>query len=396
MSPTWELSVAAQERPWDAIVIGAGPAGAIAARQLALQGKRVLLVDKAKLPRDKVCGGCLGGAALDALESVGLADVPQTCGGVTLSTFTLAGEGNTACVPIGRRVAISRRTFDDALVHAATRAGVIVLDQTLATLEPPSLSATRAVRLKRSGEELIAHGSVIIIATGLAQLPPDFALRIARRSFVGVSSIMDQPPCDIARGELLMACSDVGYVGVTAVEGSRFDVAAAIRPSALATLKSPAVVARHVLASAGLSPNGSLFTTHWHGTPPLTRSATPLGSHRCLLIGDAAAYVEPFTGEGIGWAMQSAILATSLLGGSLAAWDDSTPRRWQQLYHDALAGHQRRCRAVTRLLRHRSLRQLAIRSLQWSPAFSRPIVRRLDRPMTIPVSHHPAAAAYAR
>src|SRR5688572_33495727 len=47
---------------WDAVVIGAGPAGSVAARQLALQGKRVLLVEKDKLPRDKVCGGCLGGA----------------------------------------------------------------------------------------------------------------------------------------------------------------------------------------------------------------------------------------------------------------------------------------------------------------------------------------------
>jgi menaquinone-9 beta-reductase len=395
MPPTCELSVAAQERAWDAIVLGAGPAGAIAARQLALQGKRVLLVDKAKLPRDKVCGGCLGGAALDALESIGLGHIPQACGGVTLSTFTLASEGKIARVPIGRRVAISRRTFDDALASEAARAGVAVLDQTLATVVPPSLSETRAVRLKRSGEELIAHGHVIIVATGLAQLPQGFTSRSARHSFVGVSSIMDQPPCDLAHGELQMACSDAGYVGVTAVEGNRFDAAAAIRPSALAMLKSPAAVVGHVLISAGLSPNGSLFATHWQGTPPLTRRATTLGSHRCLLIGDAAAYVEPFTGEGIGWAMQSAILAASLLSGSLAAWDESIPRRWQQLYGAVFAGSQRRCRTVTQLLRIRPLRQLAIQSLQWAPAFSRPIVRRLDRPMTMPVAHNPAAA-YAR
>jgi flavin-dependent dehydrogenase len=396
MPSTIEQADAARLSPWDAVVLGAGPAGAIAARQLALQRKRVLLVDKARLPRDKVCGGCLGGAALEALQLLGLGHVPSALGGVTLSTFTLASGGCSARVPVGHRVAISRSAFDEALATEAVHAGVDVLDQTQGILVPQDGSPSRAVKLQRHGERATAHGRVVIIATGLAPLPPDFQSQIERRSLIGVSSIMPDPPCELEQGELLMACGDVGYVGVTAIEGNRFDAAAAVRPGALAAYKSPASAIRHILSSAGVSPDESLFTARWHGTPPLTRHAMPLGTHRCLVVGDAAGYVEPFTGEGIAWAMQSAMLATSLLAGSLAAWDQSIPRRWQRLYNAALSGRQRLCRSLTQLLRVRALRQLAIRGLQQAPAMSRPLVRRLDRPLMTPAAFRLAASTYAR
>jgi flavin-dependent dehydrogenase len=388
MPLTAGLSAVARESPWDAIVLGAGPAGTIAARQLALESKRVLLVEKALLPRDKVCGGCLGGAALDALEFVGLGHVPRACGGVSLSTFSFASEGLTASIPIGRRIAVSRRTFDDALLKEAVHAGVIVCDQTQGLLDPRQSIETRTVSLQRRGEEITAQARIVIVATGLALSPAEFDTQLAPRSYIGLGSILDRPPCRLKRGELLMACGDAGYVGVTAVENDRYDVAAAVRPGALAEYKSPAALIRCILEGAGLSPRDDLSAIHWHGTPPLTRRTSPVGSHRCLVIGDAAGYVEPFTGEGIGWAMQSAILAASLLRASLAVWDESLPCEWQQLHDAALAGRRRLCRVVTQLLRLRPVRQLAVRGLQWAPAVSRPIVRRLDRPLTTP-DHYP-------
>jgi menaquinone-9 beta-reductase len=393
MPSTAGLSAAASESPWDAIVLGAGPAGTIAARQLALQGKRVLLVDKACLPRDKVCGGCLGGAALDALQSVGLGHLPTACGGVSLSTFSLASEGLTASIPIGRRIAVSRRIFDDALLNEAARAGVIVCDQTQGLLDPRQSIETRMVSLQRCGKDLTAQARVVIVATGLAPSPAEFDTQVVPRSYIGLGGVLDEPPCRLKRGELLMACGDAGYVGVTAVENGRYDVAAAVRPSALAEYKSPAALVRCILEGAGLSPRCDLSAVHWHGTPPLTRRTSPVGSHRCLVVGDAAGYVEPFTGEGIGWAMQSAILATLLLSSSPAAWDASLPREWQQLHDAALSGRRRLCRMITQLLRLRPVRQLAVRGLQWAPAASRPIVHRLDRPMTL-TAHYPTSAAY--
>lgn len=76
---TLDLS-AATARQWDVAVVGAGPAGALAARQVALAGAAVVLIDKASFPRGKVCGCCVNGAALGVLESVGLGDLPRRLG----------------------------------------------------------------------------------------------------------------------------------------------------------------------------------------------------------------------------------------------------------------------------------------------------------------------------
>ena len=74
IAPTLDVETAVSQK-WDALVIGAGPAGALAARQAALSGKRVLLVDSKSFPRPKVCGACLNGQALVVLQSVGLGSV---------------------------------------------------------------------------------------------------------------------------------------------------------------------------------------------------------------------------------------------------------------------------------------------------------------------------------
>ena len=59
----------------DAVVIGAGPAGSVAARERALRGCSVLLVEKARVPRAKVCGCCVNGAAVRTLQRLGLSHV---------------------------------------------------------------------------------------------------------------------------------------------------------------------------------------------------------------------------------------------------------------------------------------------------------------------------------
>ncbi len=72
MTASLECSDAIAGTTWDAVVVGAGPAGALAAHQLAVGGARVLLVEKKRFPRWKVCGACLNGQALAVLDSTGL------------------------------------------------------------------------------------------------------------------------------------------------------------------------------------------------------------------------------------------------------------------------------------------------------------------------------------
>ena len=370
---------------WDAVVIGAGPAGAIAARQLALAGARVVLVDKARLPRDKVCGGCLGGAALDVLESLGLGGIPAAVGGVPLNTFTLATGRAMARMPIGRRVAVSRRSFDAALVQEAARAGAAVRDGAVANLTPATARNLRVVTLRQHNRVIAIYAKVVIVATGLAAPPAGCSTRLAARSRIGLGAILDHAPCLAEAGELIMACSPSGYVGVTAIEAGRYDVAAAVAPDAFTAARLPGAVIADILTQSGQNPTIDLEAVTWHGTPPLTRSVAPIASDRCLLIGDAAGYVEPFTGEGIGWAMHSAVLAAALVSHYRGYWDDSIVRLWPMTYARALARRQRWCRVLSESLRIKAIRHLVTFGLSRVPALSVPIVQRLDRPFVRPI-----------
>ena len=86
----------------------AGPAGAIAARQLAASGARALLVEKKAFPRGKVCGACLNESALGVLESVGLSDRIAALGGTRLKAFQLGFRGRAMRLALPAGVAISR------------------------------------------------------------------------------------------------------------------------------------------------------------------------------------------------------------------------------------------------------------------------------------------------
>ena len=122
IAATLDLSGAAR-RSWDVAVVGAGPAGAMAARELARRGCSVLLIDRSSFPRWKVCGCCLNGHALTLLQEVGLGAMLATSGAVPLTAIRLASAGRSASVPLSGGMVLSRESFDAALIYAAIEAG---------------------------------------------------------------------------------------------------------------------------------------------------------------------------------------------------------------------------------------------------------------------------------
>src|SRR6478609_11073841 len=105
----------ATRKTWDVIVIGAGPAGSLAARQLALAGLQTLLVDAKQFPREKVCGGYLNSRSLEALGQAGLAHLGGGgCESQVTGLELIRGRQRTHFrLPPGR--VICRTTFDAAL-----------------------------------------------------------------------------------------------------------------------------------------------------------------------------------------------------------------------------------------------------------------------------------------
>jgi flavin-dependent dehydrogenase len=356
----------------DAVVIGAGPAGAVAARELARRGCSVRLVDKALFPRAKVCGCCVSAAAVAGLRKLGLGSVLVE--GVPLCGVHIAAGSRGARVKLPGGVALSRAALDAALVREAVGAGVRFRDGASAALGSGDSDA-REVVLDRSE---ILRAKVVVIASGLtgADAIPEPGARIG----AGVSVPAEAVPAFFAAGTIYMATARGGYVGLVRIEGGRLDAAAAFDVAFVKTHGGPGPAAEAILAGVGWPRIPGLAELPWRGTPALTRRARTLAGQRWFAVGDAAGYVEPFTGEGMAWAVTSAAALAPIAARAARRWDDSLVSEWESTYRRAIGKRQRTCRVVAQVLRSPALTGLAVRALGVFPVLSRPVVARLNRP----------------
>ncbi|HJZ56368.1 MAG TPA: FAD-dependent monooxygenase, partial [Gemmataceae bacterium] len=215
---------------WDAVVVGAGPAGSVTARELARGGARVLLVDKATFPRPKVCGCCLNRATLAALRAVGLGHIPARCGAVPLSRVKLAAGRSAADVLLPGGVAVSREAFDAALAAEAANRGAELVQGTRAALVDDDDPNWRRLRLTRGGEVGEARARVVLAADGLGGgLLTRAGLGhadVRADSRIGAGAVFASPMLDYERHVIHMASGHGGYAGLVRLEDDRLDVAA--------------------------------------------------------------------------------------------------------------------------------------------------------------------------
>jgi flavin-dependent dehydrogenase len=176
-----------------------------------------------------------------------------------------------------------------------------------------------------------------------------------------------------------MSTARAGYVGLVRLEDDRLNVAAALDATAVDRGGSLAETARCVIESAGFPQIEALRDAAWFGTPALTRSTRPLASQRVFLIGDAAGYVEPFTGEGIAWAFASAKSVVPLVQCACQRWDSLLESTWNDDWLHAVGKHQGWCRRLARLLRYPTALSALTRVVGACPWLAGPVVRRLNR-----------------
>jgi flavin-dependent dehydrogenase len=350
---------------WDALVIGAGPAGSVAARELARRGFRVLMVDKASFPRSKVCGCCLNSAAVRTLRRLGLEATLRD--GVPLQQVRLAAPGATATIPLPGGLALSRERFDSRLVEEAKQAGAEFRPN---TAMPPRADA--------------AHNTVAfptrltLTATGL--LGSDSQPQPGSRIGAGTMVPACEAPAFYQRGTIYMATGRGGYVGLVRVEDDRLDIAAALDAELMRSHGGLGPAIRTIIANCRWPIPDCWDDLIWKGTPGLTRQAKRVWEHRTFRVGDAAGYVEPFTGEGMAWAIRTAAAVAPIAAQAIANWDDRLGQHWAKTLRRVIGQRQRTCRLIAWALRSPLLTGLAIRILKAAPLLSWPMLRAINRP----------------
>jgi menaquinone-9 beta-reductase len=382
LAATLDLATAS-ERRWDAVVVGAGPAGALAARELACRGVGVLLVDRAAFPRWKVCGCCLNARSLATLAAVGLGELLGRCRGVALTEVRLAGRGCRTRVALPAGAALSREAFDAALIEAAVEAGAAFLPETRASLGPPGADQRQLTLCQRNGQAAVSARVVFAadgLPGGLLAHEPGFRVEAAAASRIGAGVVSPTAPEFYAPGTIFMACGRGGYLGLVRLEDGRLDLAAAFEPAALRQAGGPGPAAAHILDEAGWPPVPAIATLPWRGTPALTRRALRPAAERVFVLGDAAGYVEPFTGEGIAWALASAAAVAPLAARAVRGWTPALADEWAHRHREAVISRQRLCRAAAGVLRHPEVTRAVIRLLACLPGLAGPVVRRLNAP----------------
>jgi flavin-dependent dehydrogenase len=371
---------------WDAIVIGAGPAGSFAARQLAFAGLRTLLVDAKAFPREKVCGGYLSARALRVLGHAQLAlsdsDFPER----HVNRLELACGHRRVRLPLPTGQMVDRSTFDARLLESAASAGATVLTETQAIVEPANHKDSRGVTVNRSGRRTTLQARVIVCADGLSRSSfrqlSEFAVSTRRESRVGIGASVPDSTDSYSAGQINMVVSKQGYVGITRFSRHQLIVAAAVAPKLLSRA-APGEIAAAILDGASMVVPPTLVSAHWRGTPPLTGHPRQVAAERVFVIGDAGGYVEPFTGEGMAAALESAAAVVQLVAEASRAWSPSFAECWERLHRQTVRDRQRTCGQLAWILRRPWAVLAAMRACRLVPGVARRLIATTTAPSAL-------------
>jgi flavin-dependent dehydrogenase len=323
----------------------------------------------------------LNGAALAALDGCGLGSLPARLGAVPLSLFKLCAIGARAALDFSLGVSISREAFDTALAEEAVRAGACFAPRTCALIGTAG-SRRIEVSLRHASETRRVQARLVLAADGLSgrslAAHPELRAQPACRSRIGAGAVLAGGPACYAAGTVFMACGRGGYVGLVRLEDRRLNVAAAFDLAAVRAAGGPAQLAAQILAQVGLPAPGLLAEALWHATPALTTSRAHVAAERVFVLGDAAGYVEPFTGEGMAWAVRSAAAVAPLALSAVGGWRPELAGEWESALRQIVGHRQRVCRTLSGLLRSPALASLGAGILSRAPWLAAPLVRSLN------------------
>lgn len=346
-------------RSTDVLIIGGGPAGAATALALARRGYEVALVDRAVFPREKLCGDYIHPLGAAALDHLGLFEEIRPHAQVLAGMLIVspAGREVLARFPSGRGLSVSRAVLDDAILRAAQRAGV-------------------TVETGRAARQVICHGDrwriltdadtwdarVLVGADGLRSIVARGAgLRAgpARQGRYAIGLYLHGLRTHEGFGEMHLARD--AYCGVSAFPDGHANVTMVVNKAVLRAWRSrPAGGSDQQGLGRGLGHHrldlmlarfprlGSRITagTQVHGMRaigPLAPTAGTVVGDGVVLVGDAAAFTDPLTGQGVSLALTGALVAAETIDHALRGGDVRAPQlaryaHWHQHRLLALQG----------------------------------------------------------
>ena len=306
---------------FDAVIIGAGPAGSAAAIGLARQGRSVAIIERSDFPRRKVCGEFTSAINVDLLDQLGIGTQFRAQAGPEVRRVALfaAGQAVEAPMPKGQRTAfgraLGRDVLDGLLLDAARAAGVTVFQPWRAAGIVAGVE-TSTVKIETPAEQVELRAPIVIAAHGSWE-PGKLATNLARRhlphDFLGFKAhfLAGQLPLDL----MPLIAFPGGYGGMVWADHDRLSLSFCIRRDALAKarLASPGSSAAeaafsHILRccpSVADTLCGAGLTGTWLAAGPIRPGIRPAYADDIFRVGNLAGESHPIIAEGIAMALQS-------------------------------------------------------------------------------------------
>lgn len=355
----------------DVAIAGGGPAGSSAALVLAAAGLETLVIDKAQFPRNKACGEYVSAGAIDLLRGLGLepALAPRAA---PLRGIRLSGNGVRVELPFSQPGwSLPRISLDDEMLRAAIDRGAAYLQARVEDVREEDSGAVLTLR-EPTGEVREVRARFAIGADGSQSL-------VAKRCGLSVAPRGEQR---FALGGHYAGLRDLDRFVEMFVEGSSyfavnpFDAAHAnimviVREQELSARKDD--VDRFIRERArALSGDSVRFAdARLEGkrmaVGPLAHATSAITTENILLAGDAAGFIDPFTGQGVYLALRAGIGAGRAISAAFAR--PSSARESIEIYSADLSREMRRRGRLARI----------VRSFVGSPALSKRVARNVER-----------------
>ena len=312
---------------FDVAIAGAGPAGTSAAIHLAMNGARVLLVEEKKFPRAKLCGEFISPECFAHFKRLGVNEEMLAAGGVSLSqTVFYSRRGHSVAVPSewlksgAMALGLSRSEMDHRLLQRARSVGVVVLEESHASGLIHEGGRVHGIRVRSAAGRgnSVSDGYralVTIDATGRTRalarhLDQDTRGKKQRQKSRLVAFKAHLENTHLAEGVCEIYFYKGGYGGLSSVEGGLSNLCFIVSADDVRHYASdPETVLREVVmknARAGYTLTGARAHTQWLSVSLEgfgTRALAPAWG--LLTVGDAAAFIDPFTGSGMLMALES-------------------------------------------------------------------------------------------